>query len=445
MKKIILIAIFALVIMPLALARQIEYSQDNNLKLDLVSYSPSPALIGSTSILKFEVTNIGSNIIANQEIIASTKFPLSVTGSNTITIDSLKPDETKQLEFEVKVSSSAPEGTHVFVLQFEDPTVDSQFTAANFDISVKRLQRTIASTRVTTDPEYIPPGSKALINVEIENNAGFAMKDVEVKLNFSDAIPLAPYETTSQKQIDIIKSNSSEKVTFQVIALPNAEPNVYRLPLSLTFNDELGNENTRQDFIGIIISSKPEYDLTIENSALIRGIKDKVTVSVSNIGPSNIKYLILEVLPSKYYQILNPPRVYIGNLEPDDYETSDFDFYPKTSGSIAIKVKLEYKDDMNNPITDTKDIQVHVYSKTYAKMIGLLPGTISTNFIIFVLFIIFIYLTYKAWRITKNITLSMKQAGFKMLIFAVNVVRHLRWAYIKRIPRKIKIFFIKLQ
>ncbi|MFW9881520.1 MAG: COG1361 S-layer family protein, partial [Candidatus Thorarchaeota archaeon] len=290
----------------------------------------------------------------------------------------------------------------------------------------------------------IEPGAIALINVEIENNADFAMRDVEVKLNFSDNIPLAPYQTTSQKQIDNIPSKSSETATFQVIALPNADPNVYRLPLHLTFDDELGNENTRQDYMGIIISKKPEYDLTIEDSALIKGINDKITVSLSNIGPSNIKYLIMEVLPSKNYEILSSPRTYIGNLEPDDYETAEFDFYPKKSGDILVNVRLEYKDDLNNPIIDIQEVQTYIYSQTRAKMIGLLPNKFFKN-IFLILFIIFFYLSYKAWRTSRNIMASMKQAAMKMLVAFVKILRNLRWNYIKRIPRKIRIFFIKLK
>ena len=442
MKKLIILLIFLLII-PCTLARQSEVINANNLRLDLISYSPSPVIIGSEVTLKFELFNIGTGVVRNFQIITVDKFPFELLSKKNIDILELRSGESYKFEVKLKVMSKVQEDTYQIGLQYYDP-FNNRGESIAFDIPIKRIRRTIASTKVTTEPEYIAPGSIALINVEIENNADYSMRDVEVKLNFSGSVPLVPYQTTSQKQIENIPSKSSEIVTFQVIALPDAEPNVYMLPLHLTFDDELGNENTRQDYIGLIISKIPEYDLTVEDSSIIKGIKSSITVSLSNIGPSNIKYLIMEVLPSKAYEILNPPRTYIGNLEPDDYETAEFDFYPKKSGFIPVNVRLEYKDDLNNPIIDIKETKVYVYSQTKAKMMGLLPSTTFKN-IFLILIIMFIYFTYKAWRVSRNLTLSMKQSLIKILTIFVKILRNLRWNYIKRIPRKIRIFFVKLK
>jgi len=213
MKKEIILVLLLLLI-PFALARQTQYSQDNNLRLDLVSISPSPVSLGATSELTFEATNTGTETLTNLEFSPSSKFPLSVVDITPIIIDKLGPDESKQFKFKVKASSSATEGTYTFTVQFEEPT-SQQITVAAYNIQVKRIQRAIASTKVTTIPEYISPGSTAFINVEIENNANFAIKDVVVKLNFTDSVPLAPYKTTSEKQIKIIPADSSETVSFR--------------------------------------------------------------------------------------------------------------------------------------------------------------------------------------------------------------------------------------
>jgi len=443
MKKIYLVLLLLLLI-PLASARQTQFSNDNNLRIDLVTISPSPVSLGSSSELTFEATNMGTETINNLEFSPSSKFPLSIVDITPIMIKTLAPDESKQFKFKIKSASSADEGTYKFTLQFEEPTIQ-QISVASYDIQVKRIQRTIATTYVTTDPETLQPGYPAIVNVEIENNANYDMKDISVKLNFSDTVPIAPYKTTAERQIKEIKADTSEIVSFQVIALPEAEPNVYRIPLTLIFDDALGNEYKRQDYAGIIIASAPDYDLTIEDSTLIAGMPGEITVSLSNIGPANIRYLILEVLPSKEYNILNPPRTYLGNLEPDDYETSDFDFYPKKSGNINIKVRLEYKDDLNRPITTDTETTVYVYSKIYARWLGLIPGKFTMNSIIFVLFIIFLYLTYRTWRKTRDLGVAVKSALLRMLTSAVMAVRHLRWRYIKRVPRKIRLFLLSLR
>jgi len=174
-------------------------------------------------------------------------------------------------------------------------------------------------------------------------------------------------------------------------------------------------------------------------------MKDTITISLSKTGPSNIRYLVLEVLPSKEYKILDTSRTYIGNLEPDDYETAEFDFYPKKFGTTKIKVRLEYKDDLNTPIIEEVEVTAYVYSKLYARWLGLIPGKFTMNTIMFILFIIFIYLTYKAWRKTRDVAKAAKLAILKMLTVAVNIVRHIRWRYLKRIPRKIRLFLLRLR
>lgn len=443
MKKIfILLAI--ILILPPVLARQSYEINNNQIRIDLTRYDPSPILIGGEADIIFEVYNTGSSTLRNFEVTAVGKHPFEILNKATHKIVELQSDGSYEIIYKIKVKPNVEEDTYQIALQYYSD-VNDRVESVPFDIPVKRIKRTVASTTVTTDPEYIAPGETAFINVEIENNADFAMKDVEVKINFLDAVPLAPYRTTAQKQIEIIQSKSSGVAQFQVIALPDAAPNVYMLPLNIIFDDELGNENIRQDYIGIIISKKPEYDLTVEDSTLIRGTKAEITLSLSNIGPSNIKYLILEILPSKYYKVLNPPRTYIGNLEPDDYETSEFDFLPRRSGNIPIQVKLEYKDDMNNPITKIVEVETYVYSRTYAKMLGILPGGSLVKLIMYIIIISFIYLTYKTWRKTRNLTSSMKSSGLRILVVIANIIRHIKWKYIKRIPRKVKIFFIKLK
>lgn len=441
MKKIfILLAI--ILILPLVSARQSYEINNNQIRIDLTKYNPSPILIGGEAEVTFEIYNTGSSTLRNFEITAVGKHPFEILNRATHKIIELQSEESYEIVYKIKVKPNVGEDTYQLALQYYSDLND-RVESVPFDVPVKSVKRTVASTTVTTDPEYIAPGEIAFINVEIENNADFAMKDVEVKINFSG--PISPYKTTTQKQIDIIQAKSSETAQFQVIALPDAEPNVYMLPLYIIFDDELGNVNTRQDYIGIIISKLPEYDIIVEDSTLIRGNMDEITLSLSNIGPSNIKYLILEVLPSKYYKILTSPRTYIGHLEPDDYETAEFNFLPRRSGNIPISVKLEYKDDMNNPITKIVEVETYVYSRTYAKMLGIIPGGSLIKLIMYIIIISFIYLTYKTWRRTRNLTSSMKSSGLRILVVMANIVRHIKWKYIKRIPRKVKIFFIKLK
>lgn len=443
MKKILLITI--LLMIPLALAIQTETSEDNVIRIDFLRSTPSPLSTGSEGELIFQVTNLHTKTLSNLEFEIVDKFPITAM-QRKITIERINPEQTIQFSFKVKTAKGVEDGIYTIGLQYKQLLFkNNKISSAQFTIPIKTTSRAIASTLITTKPEKISPGSKAKIFIDLQNGATYAMKDVVIKLNFSDTVPIAPISSTSEKSIKLLNPSESKQVDFDVIALPGATPNVYRLPITITFDDELGTENTKRDYVGLIITSDPEYDLGIEDSSLIKGVTSKATISISNIGPSNIKYLTLEVVSTKEYLPIKQTKEYIGNLEPDDFETAEFSIYPKKSGEVNLNIKLKYKDDLNQPVEELKELKVQVYSQREAKRFGLIKKSGLSTLIFYILVIIFIYLTYKNWRKERNISKAMKLAGKRMLIALLNLIRATKPRNLKRLPRKIRIAIIKLK
>lgn len=440
-KKLLLIF---LLLIPLATAIQSETSNDNSLRIDFLGPDPSPLATGSTAKLNFQITNLQSRTVNNLEFQLADKFPLKVLGENLATISKLNPQETKSFSFDVTTTGGVEDGTYDFGIQYPLPTID-KIGSSQFSVSVRTVSRAIASTIITTEPEKIPPGSTGKIIVDLQNGATYAMKDIVFKLNYTDTVPIAPYGSTSEKSIKRLEPGESKIIIFDVIALPDATPNVYRLPITITYDDELGTEITKQDEVGLILTSEAEYDLGIEDSVLVKGVPSDLTLSISNIGPANIKYLSLELIPTDEYDLVKQTKEYIGNLEPDDFETAEFQIYPKKSRDITLKAKLVYKDDLNHPKEDIREIKVNVYSKYKAESLGLITNGGLSRTIFYILLVIFIYLSYKYWRKERNLPKAMKLALKGMLIAFLNFLRQLKPRNLKRLPRKIRIALIKLR
>lgn len=442
MKKILTI-IFILILLAPVLAIQTETSEDNILRIDFLRSNPSPIATDSEGELVFQVTNLHTKVLNNLEFELASTFPITAI-QNKVIIEPVYPGQTRQFSFKVKTKKGVPDGTYTIGLQYKQP-IFGKYTSAQFTIPVKTISRAIASTMIKTEPEQIPPGSKAKIFIDFQNGATYSMKDIVIKLNFTDTIPIAPYASTTEKSISILKPKESKLIDFDIIALPDAVPNIYRLPITITYDDELGTENTKLDELGIIIASEPEYMLNIEDSTIIKYVKSSITASISNTGPSDIKYMVIEVLPNKYYQVVGQNKAYLGNLESDDYETEEFDIFPLKSGKISVDFKLTYKDALNKEIIETKQVQTDSLSKIQARNLGVIPKSGIKKLFFYIILIVFIYLTYKNWRKEKNLPLAMKKSARTILIFFMNIIRNLHPSKIKKFPHKIRIFLIKLR
>ena len=123
--------------------------------------------------------------------------------------------------------------------------------------------------------------------------------------------------------------------------------------------------------------SPPEYELVKEESAVFLAEQQGIIVlSVSNTGTSDINFVVLELLPTQDYEILSNPKIYLGNLESDDYETAEFEIYTHAvpPGAIPLKLNLKYKDSFNQDFNEERLLDLRIFSKEEARKFGLLAA-----------------------------------------------------------------------
>jgi len=238
----------------------------------------------------------------------------------------------------------------------------------------------------------VEPGKISNIRIILENQGSNDIENVLVSLDLSsDSLPFAPSGSAAEKTIDEIKDDDKESVSFQLIALPDAKPQIYKIPLTIKYNDV--EEST---VISIKVISEPELEVAIEESDIVK-VSDtgQVTIRFVNRGLSDIKFLTASLLPSPDYNILSASSFYVGNIEPDDFETVTFDLRINNKISF-IPVKVEYRDSDNKLFTKTEFLDINIYSFEEAKQLGLTktnytPFIITTVLLIIVLFIIIRY------------------------------------------------------
>lgn len=375
------------------------------LRIDLVRYDPSLNQ-GSYSDVIFEITNVGDKTILSKEITLVDKFPFRAS-ERSITITNLGPGEKVQIRFNVFTNKDVDDGTYSLSIQYYSDKQGVILTKS-FDAPVKK-SLVIATSSIIIEPERLKPGDNANVKVLMENPTNSKLKDISISLDFND-VPFSPIGTTSEKKIKELFSGKTDTVVFNIIVNPDAESKVYKIPMTIEYLDELGKEFTKDEVIGIIVDEKPNYQIDLEESNVFnyRG-SGEVTLSISNRGTSEIKFLSIGLMDSKKYEIVSNPRVYVGNLESDDFETVNFKIYSKSYFDIPLKVNLLYKDAYNREYNEEVEVNLPMYSKFTAKRLGLIEGNNNLkNLIVLIIFLLFVFKTYKEWKKQKDIERAVK-------------------------------------
>jgi len=103
MKKYIIL--FLLILVTVTAERQNQIF-DNELKLELTNYDPSPIVPGEESNIVFDAINVGAVDLNNIVLQIQEKFPFSMVSDREITINSLKIGERKSFSFKIKTDHS---------------------------------------------------------------------------------------------------------------------------------------------------------------------------------------------------------------------------------------------------------------------------------------------------------------------------------------------------
>ena len=146
------------------------------------------------------------------------------------------------------------------------------------------------------------------------------------------------------------------------------------------------------------------------------------------------------------FVILSNSKTYIGNLEPDDFETAEFDIYMNEQGMVPLNVNIEFRDNYNTKHSESYALELQSYSKGELKKYGLpftksnLNKILDSKTIGYLLLIIFVYLVYKNWKKERDVVKAGKKSFGMMIKGFFRLLGLLRWRYIKRIPRKIQLF-----
>ncbi|MBI2151652.1 hypothetical protein HYU21_02925 [Candidatus Woesearchaeota archaeon] len=402
MTKKATIIILSLIILTLfvSLASAVTYNGNApKLKASLISQSPDPVEPGEIVTLKFKIENEGKQTTNDVIVKIKPDVPFQLYGSEKeVNLGKIRASVTgvdgEIVEFKLKVDENAVEAETEIELELASGDTSVAYLDNEFLIDIRTRDALLEITSINYVPEQIVPGQTGEVKISIKNLADSVIKDIKFDMDFSrSTIPLAPYQSTSQRQIPILESNHQLPLSFKMIADPTAAPGLYKIPLNISFSDEQGTSYLIDDVLAITIGETPKVRPYIKKSDVFQnGKSGKITLEIANAGNSKIKFLEMTILPSEEFQLVTTSNYfYIGDVDSDDTDSEEINVYVDTKQKVlSIPLELKYYDANNKQYEEEFNLPLQLYSTSKLKKVGLLPSNGKWSYLIILIILMVI-------------------------------------------------------
>ncbi|PIU75725.1 hypothetical protein COS75_02805 [Candidatus Pacearchaeota archaeon CG06_land_8_20_14_3_00_35_12] len=368
----------------------------SNIEVRSLRYEPYPVSPGEYFTFYVKVDNYGTEDATNATCRLKLEYPFSSDAGTEIqkSYGVLGSRQEIVLEFKkIRVDTNAVDGENKITVECTSDPGSNSWRVTDFYITVQSRYPSLNVQSVRTEPSQIMPGQNGILLITLENSAFSSMRDIEIIMNFSE-MPFAPYDETSEKRINRINANDSEGVAFKILALPTAEGGIYKVPITINYKDDAGNQFSQSSIISLEIGSTPEIYGAIESTTIsTRTRTGTVSIKIVNPGLTNLKYLDAQLLPGEDYKILSADRIYIGDLDSDDYQTADFKITAKKN-KLILPLNLSYRDTNNRLISENLNVS---FSLMTPAELGEKQSSTGSIFLIIIILIIF-YFAYRRWK-----------------------------------------------
>ncbi len=365
-KKIFLV--FVLVLLG-AFVSSAYASMSPNINVSLATYSPLPAEPGKPVTVWVNVQNIGlsaSNIVVELE--DSPSFTLLNERDRVKEIPVLGSYNDYLIKYELFVAENTPEGSRDLLVNVKMDGASSVLRT-RLPIDIKSAEAPISVSSVSLNPEILVPGKKSKLTVAVRNLAKSTnVRDVQVSLYLDPIIASTtivadiPFVTTTsnRKSTDRIAPGQTSEFSFELLAYPDAESKIYKLPVIISYKDDSGNNYSLTYMVGVQVNSKPELLLNVDSSSISKSLRQgEVVFSVVNKGVNNLKLMSITLNEGEGYEVTDTSNMlYIGKLDSDDFETAKFNVKvsPQTS-VVNYNITLDYRDALNNEFSDNRNVE----------------------------------------------------------------------------------------
>lgn len=324
MKKIVLGIVLFLAL--LAAARAVEY-ESPVLKITFLNQDPNPARAGDTVEARFRVENTGGGSVENLEIEIPKNYPFeAIDGSGVRNLGALYAYQTNKnyvnSQFRLKIDKDAVKGQHELKLRYKWDNGEWVTVSFNIDVTSKEFAQIIY-----VDKAKIEPGKETEMKFTITNIGNAPLQNMIFSWSEQDGVIL-PVFSDDTKYIKYLDVGDSIELKYTVIADVNANPGLYQMDLSLSYESTDAASTAIKTKAGIFVGGETDFDVAFSESS-----QGQTSLSVANTGNNPALSVSVRIPEQSSFRVSGSNSAIIGNLDKGDYTIVSFQIVQGGMGS----------------------------------------------------------------------------------------------------------------
>ncbi|PIN68762.1 hypothetical protein COV93_08210 [Candidatus Woesearchaeota archaeon CG11_big_fil_rev_8_21_14_0_20_43_8] len=298
-----------------------DYTGTTALSISLINQDPDPAVAGNIIDIRIGLENIGG--IPAKDIIFELmpEYPFqALPGDNMIqNVGSIKSyqddDNMKILKYRVRTDKDITAGTY---------DLKGKYYMNGSNVVISKTLPIEVESRESAEVIYIDkfeliPGKITLMKFTINNVGATPLRELTFQWENADDIIL-PVGSDNTKYIKYIDVGDSAELEFNVIASATADPDLYKIDLTLTYTDPItGSESEITTKAGIYVGGATDFDIAFSGTS-----NGESSFAVSNIGSVSASSVTVRIPDQKGWSVTGSNSVIIGNLNEGDYTIASF-------------------------------------------------------------------------------------------------------------------------
>ncbi|MCK5698596.1 MAG: COG1361 S-layer family protein [Candidatus Aenigmarchaeota archaeon] len=291
--------------------------------VSLINQDPDPASAGNIVELRIGVENNGGESAENVILELVPQYPFEmVPGESPVQeIGTIKPyldsSDMKIVKFRLRVDRDANEGQYgLEIWEYEEGKRDKVRVEKTITIDVANRE---SAEIIYIDKVELVPGRQTNMKFTINNVGSAPLRDLTFSWENEDDVIL-PVGSDNTKYIKYLDVSEKTELSYDVIADSNAEPGLYKLMLSLKYDDSItGVEKEIATIAGVYVGGETDFDVAFSESSM-----GEYSFSIANIG-CNPAYSVSVIVPEqKNWKVSGSNSAIIGNLNKGDYTVASF-------------------------------------------------------------------------------------------------------------------------
>ncbi|HII72166.1 TPA: hypothetical protein HA265_05420 [Candidatus Woesearchaeota archaeon] len=305
-------------------------SESDILTASLVNQDPDPAIAGNMVELRIGIENWGSKPAEGYFIELVLDYPFEpISGQKYIlSTDRLEGFQTvedqKIIKFKVMTDREIPEGSYdIDVLLYKEGQREYAAIKKTLSVDVK--------TRENAEVIYIGqvklvPGQQTPMEFTINNVGRAPLKDLIFSWENEDDVVL-PVGSADTKYIKYLGVGEKTTVSYDVIADTNADPGLYKLTLSLVYDDPVtGVQKEVTNNAGVYVGGGTDFEIAYSEST-----GSETSFSIANIGSNPASSVSIMIPEQDGWRVSGSNSAIIGNLNKGDYTVASFSLQQEAS------------------------------------------------------------------------------------------------------------------